>query len=200
MTEDEANGVKEQIQELTRRLSEAGLQVTVVYSSLRHLDVLEEWGARILPLREAYELLAADALPERSPLSPAPSAVPEAARGYGLLTETVAVRADRGSVSTRQELQEGARYRVTVTGVASLGDGVHTIAWSVIDNLGAARGIGSRYFTVSNGAAGLTEGPLSGGGRTPRISSPRRGAAPASCPRTPRGIPRSRGATAPAPR
>ena len=34
----------------------------------------------------------------------------------------------------------------------ALSNGVHTIAWSVTDNTGASAGIGSRYFTVSNGA------------------------------------------------
>ncbi len=42
-------------------------------------------------------------------------------------------------------------------GVASfdstaLANGVHTISWIVTDNLGAASGIGSRYFTVANGS------------------------------------------------
>lgn len=31
-----------------------------------------------------------------------------------------------------------------------LTNGVHTIAWGVVDNMGHAQGIGSRYFTVSN--------------------------------------------------
>ena len=35
----------------------------------------------------------------------------------------------------------------------ALSNGVHTIAWVVTDNLGAAAGIGSRYFTVANGAS-----------------------------------------------
>jgi len=35
----------------------------------------------------------------------------------------------------------------------TLADGVHTIAWVVTDSAGAAEGIGSRYFTVQNGAA-----------------------------------------------
>jgi hypothetical protein len=33
-----------------------------------------------------------------------------------------------------------------------LSNGLHTIAWVVTDNLGARQGIGSRFFTVSNGA------------------------------------------------
>ena len=35
-------------------------------------------------------------------------------------------------------------------------DGVHTIAWSVSDDAGAAAGIGSRYFLVDNGGSSLT--------------------------------------------
>jgi hypothetical protein len=34
-----------------------------------------------------------------------------------------------------------------------LANGVHTIAWAVADNAGNAEGIGSRYFTVMNGAS-----------------------------------------------
>jgi hypothetical protein len=33
---------------------------------------------------------------------------------------------------------------------------MHTIAWTVSDNLGAAEGIGSRYFRVSNGVGSVT--------------------------------------------
>jgi hypothetical protein len=35
----------------------------------------------------------------------------------------------------------------------TLSDGVHTIAWAVIDSDGRADGVGSRYFTVANGTA-----------------------------------------------
>jgi hypothetical protein len=35
----------------------------------------------------------------------------------------------------------------------TLANGVHTIAWSVTDNGGGTSGVGSRYFTVANGAA-----------------------------------------------
>ncbi len=37
----------------------------------------------------------------------------------------------------------------------ALATGMHTIAWSVIDNQGGASGIGSRYFWVANGAPAL---------------------------------------------
>jgi hypothetical protein len=42
-------------------------------------------------------------------------------------------------------------YRAIDT--TQLADGVHTIAWGVTDDQGHAQGIGSRYFTVANGAA-----------------------------------------------
>lgn len=42
-----------------------------------------------------------------------------------------------------------------------LTNGIHTISWIVADDQGATEGIGSRYFTVSNGASGVTEGPIS---------------------------------------
>ena len=38
----------------------------------------------------------------------------------------------------------------------TLTNGVHTISWTVTDNQGATEGIGSRFFTVSNGAAAVT--------------------------------------------
>jgi|GEM_PF-6007373 len=37
-------------------------------------------------------------------------------------------------------------------------DGLHTIAWAVEDDAGVRSGVGSRYFTVQNGAAGAGEG------------------------------------------
>ena len=36
----------------------------------------------------------------------------------------------------------------------ALDDGLHTISWTVVDSLGAAAGIGSRYFSVSNSVTG----------------------------------------------
>jgi hypothetical protein len=39
----------------------------------------------------------------------------------------------------------------------TLTNGVHTIAWGVVDSAGHASGIGSRYFTVAN-ASGFTSG------------------------------------------
>jgi hypothetical protein len=38
----------------------------------------------------------------------------------------------------------------------TLANGLHTIAWIAADNLGAQQGIGSRFFTVSNGAGVVT--------------------------------------------
>jgi hypothetical protein len=41
----------------------------------------------------------------------------------------------------------------------TLADGVHTISWVVVDDAGVAEGIGSRYFTVQNGALSLVGDP-----------------------------------------
>jgi hypothetical protein len=45
-------------------------------------------------------------------------------------------------------------FRVIDT--TALANGLHTIAWTVTDNLGSTEGIGSRYFRVSNGVGGMT--------------------------------------------
>ena len=45
-------------------------------------------------------------------------------------------------------------FRVLDT--TTLTNGTHTIVWVVTDNQGATEGIGSRFFTVSNGAGALT--------------------------------------------
>jgi Tol biopolymer transport system component len=58
----------------------------------------------------------------------------------------------------------------------ALTNGTHTIAWVVTDNQGAADGIGSRFFTVSNGASALTAAPAAA--ETP-IDRPLRRASPA---------------------
>jgi hypothetical protein len=50
-------------------------------------------------------------------------------------------------------------YRALDT--TALAEGIHTIAWIVADNQGAAAGIGSRYFTVANSAD--AQAPLEAG-------------------------------------
>jgi hypothetical protein len=42
---------------------------------------------------------------------------------------------------------------------STLANGVHTIGWLVTDNCGRADGIGSRFFTVTNGVSAVTAGP-----------------------------------------
>jgi Tol biopolymer transport system component len=39
---------------------------------------------------------------------------------------------------------------------STMTNGLHTISWTVADNQGAIEGIGSRFFTVSNGASAVT--------------------------------------------
>ncbi len=46
----------------------------------------------------------------------------------------------------------GTALGVYTFSTAGLTNGLHTIAWSVEDNLGSAAGIGSRYFTVASAA------------------------------------------------
>jgi hypothetical protein len=66
------------------------------------------------------------ALPSYPALA-APPTARNAERGHGLLAETVQVPAAASEgVSTSQEVEAGARYRVTVSGVADLGAGVQS--------------------------------------------------------------------------
>ena len=66
------------------------------------------------------------------------------------------------SAPTSQTLFPG--YRTTRTepsgssmiDTTPLANGLHTISWTVTDNQGSTEGIGSRFFTVSNGAGALT--------------------------------------------
>ena len=56
----------------------------------------------------------------------------------------------------------------------SLADGLHTIAWAVTDNKGGTAGVGSRYFTVTNGA-GVTAAAVAASSTSASSSSSRRG-------------------------
>ena len=51
----------------------------------------------------------------------------------------------------------GSALGVAAIDTTALTNGVHTIAWLVTDNAGGTAGVGSRYFTVSNGS-GVTQG------------------------------------------
>ena len=55
-------------------------------------------------------------------------------------------------------------FRVLDT--TTLANGLHTISWTVTDNQGAIEGIGSRFFTVSNGASSLTAATIGVEGRS----------------------------------
>ncbi len=63
----------------------------------------------------------------------------------------------------------------------TLSNGVHTISWGVTDNAGNAEGIGSRYFTVLNGATAIV-----GHGRDEARASSRRWDRRSRCGRRPR--------------
>lgn len=51
-------------------------------------------------------------------------------------------------------------------------NGIHTIAWTVVDNAGNSEGIGSRYFTILNGSGNRSLGRVSGGGIPVDYSGP----------------------------
>ena len=61
-------------------------------------------------------------------------------------------RSDIASLFPGRTNSDGAVGFLTLN-TTTLADGVHTIAWGVTDNAANAEGIGSRYFTVLNGAA-----------------------------------------------
>ncbi|WP_460865496.1 hypothetical protein, partial [Nocardioides pakistanensis] len=69
----------------------------------------------------------APALPEYPSLTPAPTYSTNPAVGPGLIAETVTLPANRsGATYTRSSLEPGATYRVTVSGVVTLGGGVRS--------------------------------------------------------------------------
>ena len=71
-------------------------------------------------------------------------------------------RADIASLFPNLNNTNGAiGYRVIDT--TTLSNGMHTIAWTVTDNLGSTEGIGSRYFRVSNGTSPLTSAGVAEG-------------------------------------
>jgi hypothetical protein len=53
---------------------------------------------------------------------------------------------------------DGPEARLTID-TTQFADGLHTIAWGVVDDTGAAEGIGSRFFTIRNGSASLVSAP-----------------------------------------
>jgi hypothetical protein len=60
----------------------------------------------------------------------------------------------------------------------TLTNGLHTISWTVTDSLGAIEGIGSRFFTVSNGAGSLTAAVEGAASSRARVTADASAAAP----------------------
>jgi hypothetical protein len=96
-------------------------------------------------------------------LTPQPKTIPANGSTITVLVDGVAVgnatynnfRGDIASLFPGYNNTNGAvGFRVLDT--TTLANGTHTIVWIVTDNAGATEGIGSRYFTVSNGAAAVT--------------------------------------------
>jgi Viral BACON domain len=96
-------------------------------------------------------------------LTPLPKYIPNDGSTITVFVDGVALgnptynnfRSDIASLFPNLNNTNGAiGYRVIDT--TSLSNGMHTIAWTVTDNLGSTEGIGSRYFRVSNGTSPLT--------------------------------------------
>jgi hypothetical protein len=96
-------------------------------------------------------------------LTPLPKFIPNDGSTITVFVDGVALgnpiynnfRSDIASLFPNLNNTNGAiGYRVIDT--TTLSNGMHTIAWTVTDNLGATEGIGSRYFRVSNGTSPLT--------------------------------------------
>lgn len=96
-------------------------------------------------------------------LTPLPKTIPADGSTIQVLVDGVSVgTADYGH--PRSDIQalfpgfnntDGAvGFRILDTTLLS--NGLHTISWVVTDNLGATEGIGSRFFSVSNGVAAAT--------------------------------------------
>ena len=96
-------------------------------------------------------------------LTPLPKMIPTDGSTISVLVDGVAVgtanynyyRKDIADLFPGLNNTNGAiGFRVIDT--TTLANGTHTVVWVVSDNQGAADGIGSRYFAVSNGAAAVT--------------------------------------------
>jgi Tol biopolymer transport system component len=96
-------------------------------------------------------------------LTPQPASIPADGSTINVFIDGVNVghpsyghsRSDIATLFPGYANSNGAVGHFTINTTA-YADGVHTIAWVVIDNLGAATGIGSRYFTIQNGATPVT--------------------------------------------
>ena len=100
-------------------------------------------------------------------LTPLPKMIPTDGSTIGVLLDGASIgtvtynnpRPDIQSLFPGLNNTNGAiGFRVIDT--TTLTNGLHTISWTVVDNQGAIEGIGSRFFTVSNGAGALTAAPV----------------------------------------
>jgi hypothetical protein len=102
-------------------------------------------------------------------LTPQPKAIPTDGSTFQVFVDGVPLgpviynnfRSDIAALFPGYANSNGAvGFRVLDT--TALEEGLHTIGWTVADNLGAAAGVGSRYFSVSNSAPGTTASFASG--------------------------------------
>jgi hypothetical protein len=90
-------------------------------------------------------------------LTPQPGMIPLDGSTIGVFIDGVLVghpaynrfRADIASLFPGYANSNGAVGFFTID-TSTLANGVHTLAWGVVDNRGRAQGIGSRFFTVAN--------------------------------------------------
>jgi hypothetical protein len=107
-------------------------------------------------------------------LTPQPNIIPTDGSTIHVFIDSVSIgtlhsynnaRADIQAIFPGYQNTDGA-VGVRVIDTTALANGVHTIAWGVIDSAGTPAGIGSRYFTVSNSGGGsLVSEPASVVGR-----------------------------------
>jgi len=96
-------------------------------------------------------------------LTPLPKTIPTDGSTISVLVDGVVVgtasynhlRSDIATLFPGLNNSNGA-IGFLVLDTTTLTNGTHTIVWVVSDNQGATEGIGSRFFTVSNGAGSLT--------------------------------------------
>jgi hypothetical protein len=90
-------------------------------------------------------------------LTPMPNSIPTSGATISVLVDGVVLgspvyniyRSDIASLFPGYANSDGAHAYFDID-TTQLSDGVHTLAWSVVDSAGNAEGIGSRYFVVRN--------------------------------------------------
>ena len=96
-------------------------------------------------------------------LTPQPKAIPIDGSTIGVFIDSAPIGALTSYNHPRPDIQAlfpgyantNGAVGVRTIDTTTLSNGLHTIAWVATDNAGAPQGIGSRFFTVANGAGGV---------------------------------------------